>query len=88
MDGMNRKLIHIGDITCDLYHDVNNPLTSGASIGIDMYADFGIDETEEKLSDAKGDFAIDSYKYFTIDNPDYIIAARDGGSEGKDRYQI
>lgn len=80
--------LHIGDITCDLYHDVNNPLTSGASIGIDMYADFGIDETEEKLSDAKGDFAIDSYKYFTIDNPDYIIAARDGGSEGKDRYQI
>lgn len=80
--------LHIGDETCDIYQDVNNPLIQGASIGIDMYADFGTEAKEEKLSDAEGNFAADSYKCFTADNPDYIITAIDDGSDGANKYQI
>lgn len=81
--------LRIGDVTCDLSYDVNNPFTDSASIGIDIYADFGTDEIEEKLTDSKGNFSVDSYEHFTADNPNNIISARDAGSSaGSDRYQI
>ena len=80
--------LHIGDITCDLLYDVNNPFTAGAGIGIDMYGDFGTEEKEEKISDSEGNFAVDSFNYFTADNPAHIITARDSGKDGANRYQL
>lgn len=81
--------LRIGDGSCDLYYDANNPFTEDTSIGIDMFSDFGRQEDEDKITDENGNFAIDSFKHFTIDNPDLVITARDsGGSEGADKYQL
>ena len=81
--------LRIGDGTCDLYYDAENPFTKDASIGIDMFSDFGRQEDNDKITDDKGNFAIDSFKYFTVDNPDLVIKPKDSGeSSGTNKYQL